>query len=57
MHLSHGMCGTLCIVRKLNRFFVHVYYKKKKFQSFVVISVIHKRGSRGGTRGPEPPSP
>ena len=29
MYLSHGMCGTLCIVRELNRFIVHVYYKKK----------------------------
>ena len=30
MYLSHGMCGTLCIVRELNRFIVHVhvYYKK-----------------------------
>ena len=28
MYLSHGMCGTLCIVRELNRFIVHEYYKK-----------------------------
>ena len=26
--VSHGMCGTLCIVRELNRYIVHVNYKK-----------------------------
>ena len=26
--VSHGMCGTLCIVRALNKYIVHVNYKK-----------------------------
>ena len=57
MHLSHGMCGTLCIVRKLNRFFVHVYYKKKVSVFCSYKCHPQARIQRGDTGSGTPPPP